>query len=66
MLPRALDLIFGMMWAKEMDMMYGTWNVRSLYGASSLITDAGGAANYKLVGVQVVRWDRDGSEPAGD
>jgi hypothetical protein len=42
-----------------MDMRYGTWNVRSLYRAGSLITVATEIARYKLdlVGVQEVRWD---------
>ena len=39
----------------------GTWNVRSLYRAGSLIAAAGGGLEkYKLdlVGVQAVRWDK--------
>jgi hypothetical protein len=45
---------------KEMDMRFGTWNVRSLYRTGSLMTAAKEISKYKLdlVGVQV-RWDRD-------
>jgi exonuclease III len=50
-----------------MDMSFGTWNVRSLYGSGSLKTVSGELAKYKLdlVGVQEVRWDKGGTEPAG-
>jgi exonuclease III len=43
-------------------MRFGTWNVRSLYRASSLTVAAGELARYKLdlVGVQEVRWDKEG------
>jgi hypothetical protein len=46
------------------EMKLGTWNVRSLYRAGSLKT----AARYKLdvVGVQEVRWDKEGTVRAGD
>jgi hypothetical protein len=49
-------------------MRSGTWNVRSLYRAGSLITVARETAKCKLdlVGVQEVRWYRGGTEPAGD
>jgi hypothetical protein len=49
-----------------MDMRFGTWNVRSLYKAGSLMTVAREISKYELdlVGVQVVRWDRGGTEPA--
>ena len=42
-----------------MDMSFGTWNVRSLYRASSLTAGARELARYKLgfVGVQEVKWD---------
>jgi exonuclease III len=51
-----------------MDMRFGTWNVRSLCRSGSLKTVSGELAKYKLdlVGVQEVRWDRGGTEPAGD
>jgi hypothetical protein len=49
-----------------MDMRFGTWNVRSLYRAGSLMTVSRELARYKLdlVGVQV-RWEGGGTEPAG-
>jgi hypothetical protein len=42
----------------------GTLNVRSLYRLGSLVT----VSNYKLdlVGVQKVRWEGGGTEPAGE
>jgi exonuclease III len=51
-----------------MDMRFGTWNVRSLYRSGSLKTVSGELAKYKLdlVGVQEVRWDKGGTEQAGD
>ena len=47
---------------RKRDMRFGTWNVRSLYRAGSLTAAARELARYKsdLVGVQEVRWDRDG------
>jgi hypothetical protein len=50
------------------DMRFGTWNVRSLYGAASLKTVSRELARYKLhlVGVQDVRWEGGGTEPAGE
>jgi hypothetical protein len=46
----------------------GTWNVRSLYRAGSLMAVARELARYKsdLVGVQDVRWDKGGSVTAED
>jgi hypothetical protein len=51
-----------------MDMRFGTWNVRSLYRAGSLLTDSRELARYKLdpAGVQEVRWEGGGTEPAGE
>jgi exonuclease III len=51
-----------------MDMRFGTWNVRSLYRAGSLMTVSRELARYKLdlVGVQEVRWESGGTEPAGE
>ena len=48
-------------------MKLGTWNVRSLYRAGSLKTAARELARYKLgvVGVQEVRWDKEGTVRAG-
>jgi exonuclease III len=51
-----------------MDMRLGTWNVRSLYRAGSLITVSKELSKYRLdvVGVQEVRWGDNGTEPAGE
>jgi exonuclease III len=51
-----------------MDMRLGTWNVRSLYRADSLMAVAKEISIYKLdfVGVQEVRWDRGGTESASE
>jgi exonuclease III len=51
-----------------MDMKFGTWNVRSLDRAGSLMTVASEISKYKfdLVGAQEVRWERGGTERAGD
>jgi exonuclease III len=51
-----------------MGMRFGTWNVRSLYRAGSLMTVAKEISEYKLdlVGVQEVRWDRGRTEPTGE
>jgi hypothetical protein len=50
-----------------MDMRFGTWNVRSMYRAGSLRAVGEEISKYKLdlVGVQEVRWDGGGTEPAG-
>jgi exonuclease III len=49
-------------------MRFGTWNVRSLYRAGPLMTVSRDLARYKLdlVGVQEVRWEGGGTEPAGE
>jgi hypothetical protein len=54
--------------ASDLDGCFGTWNIRSLYRSGSLKTVSGELAKYKLdlVGVQEVRWDKGGTEPAGD
>jgi hypothetical protein len=46
-----------------MDIRFGTWNIRSLHEAV-----AKEISKYKLnlAGVQEVRWDGGGTEPAGD
>jgi hypothetical protein len=51
-----------------MDMRFGTWNVKSLYRAGSLMTVASKISKYKLhlVGVHEVRWDGGDTEPAGE
>ena len=48
-------------------MRFDTWNVRSLYRTVSFMAAARELARYKLglVGVQVVRWDREGTIRAG-
>jgi hypothetical protein len=50
-----------------MDMRFGMWDVRNLYRAGLFMTVANEISKYKLdlVGVQEVRWDRGGTEPAG-
>jgi hypothetical protein len=50
-----------------MDMRFGTWNVRSLCRADWLRALAEDIFKYKLdlMGVQKVRWDGGGTEPAG-
>jgi exonuclease III len=49
-------------------MSFGTWNVRSVYRGGSLTTVARELARYKLdlVGVQEVRWDKEGTVRARD
>jgi hypothetical protein len=51
-----------------MDMNFGLWNVRSIVRAGSLMTVSRELSRYKLhlVGVQEVRWEGDGTEPAGE
>jgi exonuclease III len=51
-----------------MDMRFGTWNVRSLYRAGSLIAVSRDLSGYNLdlVGVQEVRGEGGGTEPAGE
>jgi exonuclease III len=48
-----------------MDMRFGTWNVRSLYRAGSLMT-VSRDPELDLVGVQEVRWEGGCTEPAGE
>ena len=52
----------------ERDILLGTWNVRSLYRAGSLMAAARELARSKLnlVGVKEVRWDKWGTVRAGD
>jgi hypothetical protein len=51
-----------------MDMSFGTCNVRSLYRVGSLMKAVKEVSKYKLdlVGAQEVKWDRGGTEPAGE
>jgi hypothetical protein len=53
---------------KNRNILVGTWNVRSLYRAGSPTAMTRELARYKsdLVGVQEVRWDKEGSVRAGD
>jgi hypothetical protein len=44
-------------------MRFGTWDVRCLYGSVS--TELA-KCKLDLVGLQEVRWDKDGTEPADD
>jgi hypothetical protein len=50
-----------------MDMIFDTWNVRSLYRAGSLMTVLRELSRYRLdlVGVQEVRWEGSGTAQAG-
>jgi hypothetical protein len=48
-------------------MRVGTWNIRSLYRAGSLMTVSRELTRYKLDLVEVqVRWEGIGTEPAGE
>jgi exonuclease III len=49
-------------------MRFGTWNVRRIYRADSPRAAGEEVSKYKLdlVGVQEVRWDGGGTEPAGE
>ena len=50
------------------DLRFGTWNVRSMYRGGSFTAAARELARYKLdlVGVQEVRWNREGTVRAED
>jgi exonuclease III len=49
-------------------MDFGTWNIRSLYRAGSLMTVSRELSRCRLdiVGVQEVRWEGNGTAPAGE
>jgi hypothetical protein len=51
---------------RNIDIRFGTRNIRSLYRAVSLITVSRELSRYRIdiVGVQVVRWDGSGTVPA--
>jgi hypothetical protein len=52
---------------KQINMRFGTWNVRSMYRADSLRAVVEEISNkLDLVGVQEVRWEGGGTEPAGE
>jgi exonuclease III len=52
----------------NMDMRFGTWNVRSMYNVSSLMAVSRELSRYRLdlVGVQEVRQEASGTKPAGE
>ena len=53
---------------RNKDILLGTWNVRSLYRAWALTAAARELARYKLdlVGVQEVRWEKEGTVKTRD
>ena len=53
---------------RNRDILLSTWNVGSLYRAGALMAAARELARYKLdlVGVQEVRWEKEGTGKAGD
>jgi exonuclease III len=53
---------------RNMDMRFGTWNIRSLYRVGSIITVSRELSRYRLdlVGVQKGRWEDSGNAPAGE
>ena len=53
---------------RDILVLLDTWNVRSLYRAESFMAAARELARYKLdiVGVQDVRWEKEGTVKAGD
>ena len=53
---------------RNKDILLGTWNVRSLYRAGALMAAARELARYKLdlVGVQEMRWEKEGTVKAAD
>jgi hypothetical protein len=48
---------------RNIDMRFGTWNVRSFYRVGSLMTVSRELSRYRLdsVGVQEVRWEGSGN-----
>jgi hypothetical protein len=53
---------------RKRNILLGTWNFRSLHRTGSLTTATRELARYKLdlVGVQEVRWDKEGTVTKGD
>jgi hypothetical protein len=53
---------------QNMDTIFGTWNIRSLYRAGSLMIVSKELSKHMLdfMGVQEVRWDRCDTEQAGE
>jgi hypothetical protein len=52
----------------NLDMKFGTWNIRSLYKAGWLVKLSKELTECKLdlVGVQEGRWEDGGTEPSGE
>jgi hypothetical protein len=52
---------------RNMDMRFGTWNIRNLYRVGSVMTVSRELSRYRLdlVAVQV-RWEGSGTLPAGE
>jgi hypothetical protein len=63
-----MDFVEKKFTRKKMDMRVGTCNVRRMYGVGSLRAVVDEISKHKLdfVGVQEVRWDGSGTEPAGE
>jgi hypothetical protein len=53
---------------QNIDMRFGTWNIRSLYRAGSLVSVSKELSKHKLdlVGVQEIRWVGSGTKPSGE
>jgi hypothetical protein len=53
---------------RNMDMRFGTWDIRSLCWPGSITTVSRELSRYRLdlVGVQEVRWEGSGTVPAGE
>jgi hypothetical protein len=53
---------------RNMDIRFGTWNIRSLYRVGSLMTVSREPSRYRLdlVGMQEDRWEGSGIAPAGE
>jgi hypothetical protein len=53
---------------KKMDMRFGNWDVRSMYRVGSLraVEEENSKCKLALVRLPEVRWNRGGSEPAGN
>jgi hypothetical protein len=51
-----------------MNIKFGTWNIRILYGEGSQVAVSKEQFKYKLdfEAVQEVRWEGGGTEPAGE
>jgi hypothetical protein len=67
--PRAwMDTLDKQPKREKVVMRFGLWNVRSLYKTGSLMTVWREMSRYELdlEGVQEVRWEGGGTEPAGE